>query len=40
MKLIAFTVKTYRSIIEANKIPLQEDVTVLLGKNNEGKSNI
>lgn len=40
MKLIAFTVKNYRSIIEANKIPLQEDVTVLLGKNNEGKSNI
>lgn len=40
MKLIAFTVKNYRSIIEANKIPLQDNVTVLLGKNNEGKSNI
>ena len=37
MKLSSFLVKEYRSISEAD-IPLS-DVTVLLGKNNEGKTS-
>ncbi len=39
MKLIYFTVTNYRSITNANKIDLQ-NLTVLIGKNNEGKSNL
>ena len=39
MKLITFSVTNYRSITKAHKINL-EDITILLGKNNEGKSNI
>lgn len=39
MKLIEFSVTNYRSITQANKIKLQ-DFTVLVGKNNEGKSNL
>lgn len=39
MKVVSFTVKNYRSIVEAHKIILN-DYSVLLGKNNEGKSNI
>ena len=39
MKVVSFTVKNYRSIVEAHKIVLN-DYNVLLGKNNEGKSNI
>ena len=39
MKVVSFTVKNYRSIVEAHKIMLN-DYNVLLGKNNEGKSNI
>ena len=39
MKVVSFTVKNYRSIVEAHKIVLN-DYSVLLGKNNEGKSNI
>lgn len=39
MKLITFSVTNYRSITRAHKINL-EDITILLGKNNEGKSNI
>ncbi|MDD2376479.1 MAG: AAA family ATPase [Clostridia bacterium] len=39
MKLISFSVTNYRSITNAHKINLN-DATVLLGKNNEGKSNI
>ena len=39
MKLSAFSVTNYRSITSANKIKL-DDLTILLGKNNEGKSNI
>lgn len=38
MLLSSFHVKNFRSIVEAN-FPLSQ-VTVLLGKNNEGKSNI
>ncbi len=38
MRLSFFHVKNFRSIIEAD-FPLS-DVTVLIGKNNEGKSNI
>ncbi len=39
MKLVAFSVKNYRSIIEAYKLSLG-NYTVLVGPNNEGKSNI
>ena len=39
MKLITFSVTNYRSITKAHRISL-EDITILLGKNNEGKSNI
>lgn len=39
MKLVEFTVTNYRSITSARKIPIT-DKTVLVGKNNEGKSNL
>ena len=39
LKLVEFSVTNYRSITDANKISLQS-LTVLVGKNNEGKSNI
>lgn len=39
MDLIEFSVTNYRSITTANKIKLH-DITVLVGKNNEGKSNL
>jgi AAA15 family ATPase/GTPase/5S rRNA maturation endonuclease (ribonuclease M5) len=39
MKLVSFSVTNYRSITTAHKISLG-DITVLVGKNNEGKSNI
>ena len=39
MKLVEFSVTNYRSITKAHKIKLQE-LTVLVGKNNEGKSNV
>ena len=40
MKLKSFTITNYRSIKKAYNIPLNEDMTILIGKNNEGKSNI
>ena len=39
MELISFTVRNYRSIIQAHKLPISRS-TVLVGPNNEGKSNI
>lgn len=39
MLLKQFSVTNYRSITSAHKIPINE-TTVLIGKNNEGKSNI
>ncbi|WP_397410686.1 ATP-dependent nuclease [Polaromonas sp.] len=39
MRLLSFSVTNFRSITEAHKIPIG-DSTVLIGKNNEGKSNI
>ena len=39
MKLVEFSVSNYRSITSAHKIRLQ-NFTVLVGKNNEGKSNL
>ncbi len=39
MRLTYFTVQNYRSITNAYRINLQ-DITVLVGKNNEGKSNL
>ncbi len=39
MKLISFSLKNYRSISTAYKLPLS-DYAVIVGPNNEGKSNI
>ena len=39
MKIVEFSVTNYRSVTTAHKIPMQ-NLTVLVGKNNEGKSNI
>lgn len=39
MKLVAFSVKNYRSIQSTPRIALS-DLTVLVGPNNEGKSNL
>ena len=39
MKLISFSVENYRSITTARKIPLS-NYSLLVGPNNEGKSNI
>lgn len=39
MQLVNFSVTNYRSITKAHKINLQ-NITVLVGRNNEGKSNI
>jgi len=39
MKLVYFSVTNFRSITAAHKISLHE-TTILIGKNNEGKSNI
>ena len=40
MRLESFSVRNYRSIRQAARVPLRAGVTVLLGPNNEGKSNI
>jgi putative ATP-dependent endonuclease of OLD family len=39
MKIVSFTVSNYRSISTAYKLPLT-DFSVIVGPNNEGKSNI
>ena len=39
MKLVNFSVTNYRSITKAHKV-LVSDTTVLIGRNNEGKSNL
>lgn len=39
MKFVTFSVSKYRSITSAHKIPIS-DSTILIGKNNEGKSNL
>jgi putative ATP-dependent endonuclease of the OLD family len=39
MKLISFSVDKFRSITRARKLKIQ-DLTILIGPNNEGKSNI
>lgn len=39
MKLVSFTVEKYRSIVRAHRI-YTEQSTILIGPNNEGKSNI
>ena len=39
MKLVEFSVTNYRSITKAHRIVLQ-NLTVLVGKNNEGQSNL
>jgi putative ATP-dependent endonuclease of OLD family len=39
MRLVSFSVRNYRSITMANKLPIG-DMTILVGPNNQGKSNI
>ncbi len=39
MRLVSLSVTNFRSITHAHKIPIG-DSTVLLGRNNEGKSNV
>ena len=39
MRLVDFSVTNYRSITSAHKVPIS-DSTILIGKNNEGKSNL
>lgn len=39
MHIVSFSVSNYRSITKANKLPIN-DFTVLIGPNNEGKSNV
>lgn len=39
MKLVSFSIKNYRSITKAHKLPIG-NLVVLIGPNNEGKSNI
>jgi putative ATP-dependent endonuclease of OLD family len=39
MRLVSFTVKQYRSLTKSSKIPIS-DMTILVGANNQGKSNI
>ncbi len=39
MQLVSFSVTNYRSITAANKLPIKQ-TTILIGPNNEGKSNI
>ncbi len=39
MRLVSFTVRNFRSITDAYKLPLS-DLAVLVGPNNEGKSNV
>lgn len=40
MYIKSMTIINYRSITEAKDIPFSKELTILLGKNNEGKSNI
>ena len=39
MKINNLTVENFRSITKANQLPIS-DLTILMGKNNEGKSNL
>ncbi|MCA3147129.1 MAG: AAA family ATPase [Rhodocyclaceae bacterium] len=39
MQLVSFSVTNYRSITTAYKLPVRQS-TVLIGPNNEGKSNV
>ncbi len=39
MKLLSFSITNFRSITNAHKVILH-DYSILVGKNNEGKSNI
>ena len=39
MRLLSFSVTNFRSITDAHRIPIG-DSTVLIGRNNEGKSNV
>jgi putative ATP-dependent endonuclease of the OLD family len=40
MNLVSFAVNNYRSITKTSKLPLTDSGTILIGPNNEGKSNL
>ena len=40
MKLNSFSIKNYRSIFNISKLDFSSSLTTLIGKNNQGKSNI
>lgn len=40
MRLMHFSVSNYRSITKAKRIPISQSTTILIGRNNEGKSNL
>lgn len=40
MKLNSIQIQNYRSIIKTQRLPLEDGLTVILGPNNEGKSNL
>ncbi|GAA0997029.1 AAA family ATPase [Subtercola frigoramans] len=40
MKLVAVTVKNFRNFVEAQRVEIEEDVTVLVGKNESGKTTV
>ena len=40
MKLKSFSVTNFRSITKAHHVNLSNTATILVGKNNEGKSNL
>ncbi|MDQ7246996.1 ATP-dependent nuclease [Dongia sedimenti] len=39
MRIVSFSVQNYRSIVQARKLNISDNLTVLIGQNNEGKSN-
>lgn len=40
MKLVSFGIQRYRSILKATHLPVHDGITILVGPNNEGKSNL
>ena len=39
MKLLAAQIKNYRSIVDSGKVEIDDSVTVIIGKNEQGKTN-
>lgn len=40
MKLVAVTIQLYRNFVDPQRIPVEDDVTCLVGKNESGKTTI